>query len=139
MISCYTCHVIRPPRTSHCAECNNCVERFDHHCIWIGNCVGKRNYRYFFLFILFINLACIYQTAVATAVIIYQFRLQNMNDFAHVVGLSFSVVFFDLCFCIFFVGKLLWLHLGLVITNTTFYEYFRKKWQYSPASNPFNL
>ena len=31
--------------------CHRCVERFDHHCPWINNCVGVRNHNYFLVYI----------------------------------------------------------------------------------------
>ena len=49
---CPDCEVIRTPRSKHCAICNRCVERFDHHCPWINNCVGIYNHVPFLVFII---------------------------------------------------------------------------------------
>ena len=50
-VKCGTCDWDMPLRTIHCRTCEKCVRRYDHHCPWIGNCVGERNYRFFYLFI----------------------------------------------------------------------------------------
>jgi len=47
---CDLCAVYQPPDAVHCPDCQVCVEGHDHHCPWMGTCIGKRNMRAFVLF-----------------------------------------------------------------------------------------
>jgi len=47
---CDFCQVYQPPDGSHCPDCNVCIAGYDHHCVWMGTCIGRRNYRQFVRF-----------------------------------------------------------------------------------------
>ena len=59
---CRSCFILRPPGSSHCNECNLCVENFDHHCPWLGTCIGKKNYKLFLGFLYNIIFLALFDT-----------------------------------------------------------------------------
>ncbi len=135
---CYSCSFYRPPRTSHCSVCDNCVERFDHHCIWLGTCIGKRNYRYFYCLIASLFISGIFQIICSVYYVTFEsikFRKKEDNSLLLIIGLS-SVAFYNILFLVFFLGKLFLIHTYLVLKNITFYEHVKKKLNIYPL-NPF--
>lgn len=65
VLLCPDCEIVRTDRSRHCSICNKCVERFDHHCPWINNCVGLDNHNPFMIFLL-----CMFTTLIMTIVIV---------------------------------------------------------------------
>ena len=57
---CRKCRKFKPPRAHHCHICKTCVLKMDHHCPWVHNCIGYYNYRYFWLFLCYMWLGCVY-------------------------------------------------------------------------------
>ncbi|KAJ7061765.1 zf-DHHC-domain-containing protein [Mycena amicta] len=64
---CSKCAIVKPYRAHHCRVCGTCILKFDHHCPWIGQCVGARNHKFFVNFNLasallatytFVSVAC---------------------------------------------------------------------------------
>jgi hypothetical protein len=47
---CDFCRNYQPPDGAHCRDCNVCIAGFDHHCVWMGTCIGRNNFRQFLRF-----------------------------------------------------------------------------------------
>ena len=50
---CRKCNILidKSLKISHCDLCNLCCEFYDHHCPWIGKCIGRNNIFCFKIFI----------------------------------------------------------------------------------------
>ena len=136
---CYSCALYRPPRTSHCAICDNCVEKFDHHCKWLGTCIGKRNYKFFYLLLFCLNINSLFQICFCIFILFSQIKYikKNKNFSLLLVVILAIIILYDLLFTIIFIGKLFILHTSLLIKNSTYYEYAKKKFDQSYGINPF--
>ena len=49
---CFFCRSLWSSSSVHCMTCGRCVEGFDHHCVFVNNCVGYRNHANFLFFVM---------------------------------------------------------------------------------------
>ena len=145
---CDTCYIVRPLRSTHCGICDNCIYRFDHHCPWIGTCVGKRNYPYFFIFLILLNLFQVFTAAVCIAHIVikilddkkikkFKFETKKQKDSALVgdVIISLYLIIYVILTMIFTTGLLLY-HIKIVKNDMTTKEELKKFFR-NPFGNPY--
>lgn len=131
---CAVCNIIRPPRSSHCRQCDNCVIGFDHHCGVIGACVGQGNFRYFFLFLSAATLLCMWAISWSIVFIVPTFRsASNLVNACNAVSIL-SGFFFG-----FLVGSMLCTYVKLISSGFTQREAIKREFLYGPSSrNPFD-
>lgn len=124
-----TCEIYRPVRAIHCGICNNCVDKFDHHCPWVGNCIGRRNYRYFLVFVWSIMIALAYVEAFCIVDLVvrqYEQPPENRN-FGRVLHNPASLILIVYCLAVQgLVGTLAFYHCYLISRGVTTNESVRK-------------
>ncbi|OII74026.1 uncharacterized protein cubi_02828 [Cryptosporidium ubiquitum] len=142
---CFQCKIIRPPRSVHCNICNHCVDRFDHHCPWVGTCIGAGNYKLFMSFIstlFLLELVMLIGSCKMVNHFTYEaIKVLNLGNstkiFVHTMNNSAgaSVVVGFACFTILFSLSLLIFHCYIGAMNKTTYEEIKKL--YNETSNPW--
>ena len=131
---CVTCHIIKPPKTSHCRFCDNCIQGLDHHCFFISNCVGIRNHKDFFFFCFYGSIGCVQIVIYGFIHLIYFFFRSNFPLWSSIYkgdkilfSISLILIFFgvtyvsmggmDFCFISLTIGS------GITIFIYLFYKF----------------
>eukprot|EP01017_Pseudomicrothorax_dubius_P031972 TRINITY_DN4136_c0_g2_i4.p1 TRINITY_DN4136_c0_g2~~TRINITY_DN4136_c0_g2_i4.p1 ORF type:complete len:358 (-),score=43.22 TRINITY_DN4136_c0_g2_i4:141-1214(-) len=105
--------------TKHCKQCNRCVIAFDHHCKWVNNCIGRKNYKPFIAMI--VAVLCFELVFTSLSVIIMLQQSPDGENFASMIViyistlLSFTLLILDTNLVLF--------HIWLIHHGITTYDY----------------
>lgn len=92
---CGLCNTPKPPRSHHCSTCKRCFLKMDHHCVWLDNCVGFGNYKYFYCLLFWATFMCGFVFGATLEVLIQQLVYDDLEGVS-VVWLILTIFSFAL-------------------------------------------
>eukprot|EP01025_Chloroclados_australasicus_P015795 TRINITY_DN17633_c1_g1_i2.p1 TRINITY_DN17633_c1_g1~~TRINITY_DN17633_c1_g1_i2.p1 ORF type:complete len:362 (-),score=12.71 TRINITY_DN17633_c1_g1_i2:629-1714(-) len=119
---CQYCGAWQPLRTKHCHDCNKCVRKFDHHCAFVGNCVGAGNHVLFWWYLLWQLIEILWGLLIVVRSLDDRPERKMASFYLPLIFGALILMFFLL-----FVGAIFCYHTFLIFTNTTTYE--RERWK----------
>ncbi|GAB2215892.1 hypothetical protein Droror1_Dr00023653 [Drosera rotundifolia] len=134
VLFCTLCNAEVLKLSKHCRSCDKCVDGFDHHCQWLNNCVGRKNYITFICLMAVSLFWLITECGVGIWILVRCFIHRTVIEhqitdrlgdgfsrppFAAVVALCTFVSFL----AVIPLGELFFFHMILVRKGITTYEY----------------
>ena len=124
---CPDCKIYRPARSRHCQCCDKCVQKFDHHCPWVNNCIGARNLGWFFAFINSTWCSLVMKLSIGILVLMSDSEKEGLIEISLQDSKIFAILTLALAgFFIIPLTALLFVHHQNFSKNTTTNERFSK-------------
>jgi hypothetical protein len=119
---CWKCQAFKPDRTHHCSVCQECTLKMDHHCLWVGNCIGFFNHKFFLQFLFYGVLSALFVCIAMFNRMVHAFRpVWDVDSFLSVD--CPIVVAYIMCLMVTVViGIFFGFHMHLVFKGTTTIE-----------------
>ena len=121
---CKFCLVIKPPRAHHCRTCRRCILKMDHHCKFVNNCIGFKNYKYYMIFLFYSTIMCMFLLVTMIEGISFylrEFGWESLDCKLFIVGYIYIFSIFVAVIDLFI------FHLGIICKGTTTIEHKEEK------------
>lgn len=133
---CALCSTPVQEESKHCMVCYRCVDKFDHHCTWVNNCIGGINYSLFIKLIFALEAFLVIVLTSGIDALLTYFKSSNeyqakfeelYQSQNYLIGVC--MIFFSTITCgvlMIFTTYLIVFHLYIIRKGKSTYQYLRR-------------